>query len=175
MAKTGLPVVLRRTDHAAIKQIGRRQPVSSELKRIAIPDLCRPSDASHSQLVAAAKRKQHSYSPLKEPEALSYYTERGWVVHIFPWVVGIRGTIDPVHVESLMKCLGILRKHWKEAVERSVLASVRAFHFHHKECASGGSLTQCSPISTQATATASRMIARMTHCSGQEEISWEPC
>jgi hypothetical protein len=117
MAKTGL--VLRPTDHATIEQIGTRQLdwllVSGELKRIAIPDLCRPSDISPSQLLAVAKRKQHTYSPLEE--ALSYFTEQGWIVHIFPWLVGIRGMIDPVHVESLMKFLGIHRKHWKIAIE----------------------------------------------------------
>jgi hypothetical protein len=46
----------------------------------------------------AAKRKQHAYGPLKE--ALSYCTYQCWVIHIFPWVVGIRGKIDPRHVES---------------------------------------------------------------------------
>jgi hypothetical protein len=40
--------------------------------------------------------------------------------------------IDPVYVESLLKFIGIQQKHWKVAVERSVLASVRAFHFLHK-------------------------------------------
>jgi hypothetical protein len=134
MAKTGL--VLRPTALATVAQLGRRQPdwvlVSSEHKRIAIVDLCRPSgsDVLPSQLLVAAKRKQHTYCPLVE--ALSYYTEPGWIIHIFPWVVGIRGMIDPVHVESLLKFLGIQRKHWRTAVERSVLASVRAFHFLHK-------------------------------------------
>jgi hypothetical protein len=40
--------------------------------------------------------------------------------------------IDPVHVESLLKFIGNQRKHWKVAVERSVLVSVRAFHYFHK-------------------------------------------
>ena len=132
MAKTGL--VLRPTALATVAQLGRRQPdwvlVSSEHKRIAIVDLCRPSDVLPSQLLVAAKRKQHTYCPLVE--ALSYYTEQGWITHIFPWVVGIRGMIDPVHVESLLKFLGVQRKHWRTAVERSVLASARAFHFLHK-------------------------------------------
>ena len=132
MAKTGL--MLRPTDHATVEQIGRRQPdwllVSNELKRIAIPDLCRPSDVLPSQLLVAATRKQQAYSPLEE--ALSYYTERGWIVHIFPGVVGIRGMINPAHVESLLKFIGIQQILWKVAVERSVLASVRAFHFLHK-------------------------------------------
>jgi hypothetical protein len=132
MAKTGL--LLRPTDCSTIEQIGRRQPdwllISEECKRIAIPDLCRPSDVFLPQLQAAAQRKQQAYSPLEE--ALSYYTEQGWIVHVFPWVVGIRGMLDPAHVESLLKFIGIQQKHWKVAAERSVLASVRAFHFLHK-------------------------------------------
>jgi hypothetical protein len=143
MVRTGL--VLRPTDHATIEQIGRRQPdwllVSTEFKRIAIPDLCRPSDVLPIQIPTAAQRKQHAYSPLVE--ALSYYTEQGWIVHIFPWVVGIRGMIDPVYVESLLKFIGIQRTLWKVAVERSVLASVRAFHYLHKVRFGGLSRAVC--------------------------------
>jgi hypothetical protein len=65
---------------------------------------------------------QDAYEPVKE--ALSYYTDQGWIIHIFPWVVGIQGMIDTRHVESFLKFLGIQRKHWHVAVERSVLASV---------------------------------------------------
>ena len=39
--------------------------------------------------------------------------------------------IDPKHVESLLKFLGVQHKYWQVAVERSVLASVRALHFLH--------------------------------------------
>jgi hypothetical protein len=39
--------------------------------------------------------------------------------------------IDPTHVESLLKFIGIQHKLWKVAVERSVLASVRSLHFLH--------------------------------------------
>jgi hypothetical protein len=90
MARTGL--VLRPTTMATVDQLGRRQPdwvlVSHELRRIAILDLCQPSDVLPSQLLMAAKRKQHAYEPVKE--ALSYYTDQGWIIHIVPWVVGIR-------------------------------------------------------------------------------------
>ena len=65
-------------------------------------------------------------------EALSHYTDQGWVVHVFPWVVGIRGMIDSSHVESLLKFLGIQQRHWRVAIERTAIASVRAFHFLHK-------------------------------------------
>jgi hypothetical protein len=40
--------------------------------------------------------------------------------------------IDPAHVEALLKFIGIQQKLWKVAVERSVLASVRAFHYLYK-------------------------------------------
>ena len=132
IARTGL--TLRSTPQATIDQLGRRQPdwvaISAVHKRIAIIDLCRPSDVHPAQLLAAAMRKQHAYNPLKE--ALSEYTDQGWVVHVFPWVVGIRGLIDPLHLESALKFLDVQRKSWRRAVERTVLASVRAFHFLHK-------------------------------------------
>ncbi len=69
------------------------------------------------QLLAAAMRKQQTYLPLLE--ALSYYSEQGWIIHVFPWVVGIRGMIDPLHVQSLLKFAEIQQKHWKTAVERT--------------------------------------------------------
>jgi hypothetical protein len=72
-----------RPRYRTIEQIGRRQPdwllISDEFKRIAIPDLCRPSNVLPPQLQAAAQRKQQAYSPLEE--ALSYYTKQGWIVH----------------------------------------------------------------------------------------------
>ncbi len=60
----------------------------------------------------------------------------------------------------LFKFIGVQQKHWKVAAERSVLTSVRAFHFLHK-CASGGSPTQRDLISTQITATVSRKTVKM--------------
>jgi hypothetical protein len=89
MARTGL--VLRLPTMATVDQLGRRQPdwvlVSHELKRIAILDLCLPSDVIPYQLLMAAKRKQNAHEPVKE--ALSYYRDQGWINHIFPWFVGI--------------------------------------------------------------------------------------
>ncbi len=49
------------------------------------------------RLLAAATRKQNAYGPLVE--ALHYYTDQGWVTHVFPLVVGICGMIDPSHVD----------------------------------------------------------------------------
>jgi hypothetical protein len=60
MAKYGL--VLRSTSLTDVDQLGRRQPnwilVSEERKKIAIVDLCRPSDVHQTQPLAAAIRKQ---------------------------------------------------------------------------------------------------------------------
>ena len=99
-------------------------------KRIAVVDLCRPSDVHPAQLLTAAIRKQQTYLPLLD--ALSHYSEQGWTIHVFPWAVGIRGMIKPMHVHSLMKFAGIHHKHWTTAVESTVLASVKAFHFLHR-------------------------------------------
>jgi hypothetical protein len=66
MAKTGL--ILRSSSLTAddVDQLGRRQPdwilVPIEAKRIAIVDLCRPSDIHQTQLQAAAIRKQQEYN-----------------------------------------------------------------------------------------------------------------
>jgi hypothetical protein len=80
--------------------------------------------------MSPAQRKQQAYSPLQE--ALSYNTGQGWIVHVSQWVVGIRVMLDPAHVESLLKFIGVQQKQWKVAAERLVLASVRAFHFLDK-------------------------------------------
>jgi hypothetical protein len=76
-------------DPERLCSLDRWQPdwifVSHKLKRIAIADLCLPSDVHPNQLKAAAIHKQEGYQPLLS--ALHHYTERGWTVHIFPWVV----------------------------------------------------------------------------------------
>jgi hypothetical protein len=43
--------------------------------------------------------------------------------------MGILGMIDSYHVDSLLKFLCILQKHWQVAVEQTALSSVREFHF----------------------------------------------
>ena len=132
MSRTGL--ILCSTSQATAEQWGRRQPdwvlVSHHHKRIAIVDLCRPSDVYPAQLLTAAMRKQQVYLPLQE--ALSFYSDQGWTIHVFPWVVGIRGMTDPSHVHALLKFLELPNRHWQAAVDRTVLASVRAFSFLHK-------------------------------------------
>ena len=126
-----------------MRDLGRWQPdwvfVSTQHQRIALVDLCRSADGLLDQLTAAGARKQHKYSPLVE--ALVHYTDNGWVVHVFPWVVGIRGLINPRHINALLEFLGIQRRHWQTAAEKSVLASVRALYYMHK-VRFGGSAAQ---------------------------------
>jgi hypothetical protein len=91
MAKTGLILRSSSLTNDDVDQLGRRQPdwilVSKEAKRIAIIELCHPSHIHQTQLQAAAIRKQQAYRPLVE--GLSYYTEQGWVVHVFPLILEI--------------------------------------------------------------------------------------
>ena len=82
------------------------------------------------QLEAAATLKQNGYSPLIR--ALDFYTTQGWIVHVFPWVMGIRGLLHPSHICALLHFLEVPRKHWLPAVEGTVLASVNVFHFLHR-------------------------------------------
>jgi len=101
-------------------ELGRWQPdwllVSEAAKRIAIVDLSRPADVYPGQLTLAGARKQHKYSPLVM--ALEHYSEQGWIVHVFPWVVGFRGLIDPAHVASLLEFLDVPKQRWQAALER---------------------------------------------------------
>ena len=75
-------------------------------------------------------RKQDGYSPLEE--ALDHYTNCAWTVHVFPWVVGVRGLIDPADIKVLLEFLEIPGKCRKLAIERMVLASVKALYFIHQ-------------------------------------------
>jgi hypothetical protein len=104
--------------------------VSAQHKGLALVDLCRSADDLPDQLTAAGARKQRKYSPLVE--ALSHYSDNGWVVHTFPWVVGVRGLIDPRHINALLEFLAIHKRHWQTAAEKTVLASVRALYFMHR-------------------------------------------
>jgi hypothetical protein len=104
--------------------------VSHALKKIAIVDLCRPSDVHPGQLKAASKRKQDGYTTLVSQ--LCNYKHKRWTVHVFPWVVGISGLIDPSLIVSLLTLLEIPSKHHKAAVEHTILASVKALYFMHQ-------------------------------------------
>jgi hypothetical protein len=81
-------------------------------------------------LEAAATLKQDGYSPLLH--AFDFYTKQGWVIHVFPWVVGIRGLLHPPHTCAALQFLEVPHQHWPLAVESAVLASVNAFYFLHR-------------------------------------------
>jgi ribonuclease HI len=138
-------------DPDAVKDLGRWQPdwvfVSAAKKRIALVDLCRPADDHPQQLVAAGIRKQQRYGPLVE--ALSHYSDNGWLIHVFPWVVGIRGMIDPRLIGALLGFLNVPQKHWRPAVERTALASVQALHFLHRVRFGGSSEDRRPGLSRQ--------------------------
>jgi hypothetical protein len=104
--------------------------VSHEQKKIAIVDLCSSSDVHPEQLKAEAIRKQDGCAPLVLD--LNQYIDKGWTVQVFWWLVGICGLIDPPLIVSLLTFLDIPRKHRKTAVERTVLASVKALYFMHQ-------------------------------------------
>ena len=74
-------------DTESMCSLDRLQPdwifVSHELRKIAIVDLCRPSDVHPEQLKAAAIRKQDGYAPLVV--ALCHYIAEGWTEQVFPW------------------------------------------------------------------------------------------
>ena len=139
MAKVSAAVVTNAGQSPAVGPTGqcdlqRWQPdwvaISHTRRRIAIIDLCRPSDVHEDQLKAAALLKQNRYQPLIG--ALEFYVQQGWVVHVFPWVVGIRGLVHPPHICALLQFLEVPRKHWLPIVESTVLASVQAFYFLHR-------------------------------------------
>ena len=70
------------------------------------------------------------YNPLLR--ALDFYTKQEWIIHVFPWVVGIRGLLHPSHICALLQFLEVPHKHWLSAVEGTVLASVNPFYFLHR-------------------------------------------
>jgi hypothetical protein len=78
--------------------------------------------SSYLQLPFGSKIATLRYSQLVE--TLYHYTNVGWIGHVFPWVVGIRGLIDPSHIHGITcPCLDFLRipgKCWKLAVERTI-------------------------------------------------------
>ena len=62
--------------------------------------------------------------------AIDFYTKQGWVIHVFPWVVGIHGLLHPPHICAALQFLEVPHQHWPLAVESTVLASVNAFYFY---------------------------------------------
>ena len=92
-----------------------------------------------------------------------------------PWVVGIRGLIDPFHTKSLLRFLCVQKKQWRTAVERTVLASVRALHFLHRlgtECVSG--VSQALPDVVRADLESEHSDSRDEDDGGSRLTKWQP-
>ena len=114
--------------------ISRWQPdfvlVSWKYKKIAILELTRPSDMLIAQMEEAYRKKIQKYAPILS--ALQHYIHAGWNIEILPWVVGIRGFVDTKHLQAAFAFLDIPKPKWKDMIEASVLASVRALAYMHK-------------------------------------------
>jgi len=114
--------------------LGRWQPdlvaVSQQFRKIAIIDLCRPSDTVVDQLDAAHDRKLRAYSPLLT--ALQQYVTDGWIVEILPWVVSIGGLVHVRGAQRALKFLAIPVEKCASLLQAVAVASVQAFHFMHR-------------------------------------------
>ena len=114
--------------------LSRWQPdfilVSWKRKRIAVVDLTRPSDMLSAQLEEAYRSKKRKYGPVRS--ALHHYIREGWTIEILPWVIGIRGLTDTASLQQALSFLDISQQKWRDIIEDSVLASVRALAYMHK-------------------------------------------
>jgi hypothetical protein len=82
------------------------------------------------QLDEAYRRKKRKYCPIKS--ALYQYIRGGCTIEILPWVIGIRGLSDTVHLQTALSFLDIPKQKWKAIIGDSVLASVRALAYMHR-------------------------------------------
>ena len=114
--------------------LGRWRPdllvVSFRARKIAVLEVCRPSDVSPERLQAAYFEKLNIYSPLIE--ALGYYIDSGWTIKILPWVVGARGLVQERVMYNALEFLEIARGSWISIIECSVSASISALAFMHR-------------------------------------------
>ncbi len=113
--------------------LGRWQPdfilVSWKRKRIAVVDLTRPSDVLSAQLEEAYRSKKRKCCPVRS--ALHHYIREGWTIEILPWVIGIRGLTDTASLQKV-SFLDIPQQKWRDIIDDSVLASVKALAYMHK-------------------------------------------
>ena len=97
--------------------LSRWQPdfvaVSFKAKKIAILELCRPSDISPGQLQAAYERKMYRYG---------HYSDSGWSVKILPWVVGARGLVLEQAMHHALEYIEVPKTFWRPIIEDTVLA-----------------------------------------------------
>ena len=104
--------------------------VSHSRRKIAILELCRPSDVRLERLQAAYQGKLDTYRPLLT--ALRTHIDDGWNVQILPWVVGARGLIQRNSLCSALEFLEVPRYGWQEIIDNTVLAAVSALSFMNR-------------------------------------------
>jgi hypothetical protein len=144
MSRTGLilrPVSAARVAHALgqnqdpgqileiMLDLGRWVFVSAQHKRVTLVDLCRSADGLPDQLTAAGTRKQQKHYMLVV--VLTYYVDNGWVVHVLPWVVGVRGLLDSRHINALLE--NTQETLADSGRENRALASARALYLMHRD------------------------------------------
>ena len=114
--------------------LGRWQPdlvlISHSRHKIAILEVCRPSDVRLARLREAYQEKLTTYEPLHT--ALSTYTDYGWEVRTLPWVVGARGLIQNQHMGIALEFLEIPRRAWQSIIDDTVCAALAALAFMHR-------------------------------------------
>ena len=114
--------------------VGRWRPdflaVSYSRSKIAIVDVCRPSDVRLERLDAAYQGKLAVYGPLLI--ALGFYIESGWTLQILPWVVGARGLIKKRNMCNALEFLEVPHKKQQSIIEGTVQASIAALAFMHR-------------------------------------------
>jgi hypothetical protein len=104
--------------------------VSWKCKQIAVVDLPRQSDVLSVQLEEPYRSKKRKYDPIRS--ALHHYIREGWTIEILPWVIGICGQADTANLQKALSLLDISQQKWRDIIEDSVLASVRALPYMHR-------------------------------------------
>ena len=97
----------------------------------------------------------------------------GWVIHVFPWVVGIRGLLHPPHICAALQFLEVPNQHWQLAVGSTVLASVNALYFLHRVRFGGGlCATGRDSAEQEANASDSSDLEKLRACKGKRGSPW---
>jgi ribonuclease HI len=113
---------------------GRWRPdflaVSYSRSKIAIVEVCRPSDVRLERLDAAHQGKLAVYAPLLT--ALGFYIESGWAVQILPWVIGARGLIKKRNLCNALEFLEVPHRKQQSIIEGTVQTSIAALAFMHR-------------------------------------------
>jgi hypothetical protein len=168
---TGRPVSTADIEKGTMA-LGRWRPdflvVSFARRKVAILELCRPSDVSTDLLQNAYNRKLEIYGPLRE--ALKYYLDSGWAVQTLPWVVGARGLIQECSLYKALEFLEVPKGNWRSITDGTVSASISALAFMHRVrfstqqvVSTSGTMSQCQPAEDSRTRRGKRKAAPDDH------------